>query len=248
MRQIDFTYTPRELAPYINYAYFFHAWGVKDDAALRRDAEAQLREWEGSVVGRGRVVLLTAQADGDDILLEGGERMCFLRQQRPNRDGTCLAWSDFVGGEMGLFVATCAAPVDGDPYKSLLCQTLADRLAEATAERLHEQVRRLTAPAERLTPAELFAEKYAGRRPAVGYPSLPDQCLNFQLARLLRFGELGVTLTESGCMQPHATTSGLIIPHPAARHFAIGRVSEEQLRDYARRRGEDAERLRRFVR
>ena len=139
---------------------------------------------------------------------------------------------------------------DGDDYHRLLAQTLADRLAEATAEMGHQEVRRRLwgyAPDEAFSPEELFQEKYQGRRPAVGYPSLPDQSLNFLLDRVLDFSSLDVSLTENGAMQPHASTSGLILAHPATRHFAVGPISEEQLLDYARRRGEDPEWLRRFM-
>lgn len=137
-----------------------------------------------------------------------------------------------------------------DEFQHLLHQTLADRLAEATAEKVHEMVRRELwgyAPHENLTLDELFNERYRGKRPAVGYPSLPDQSFNFLLDKLLDFASIGVTLTENGAMRPHASTSGLMISHPAARHFSIGSIGEDQLSDYAQRRGIKKEELRKFL-
>lgn len=137
-----------------------------------------------------------------------------------------------------------------DDYHLMLAQTLADRLAEATAERMHEEVRKELwgyAKDERLTIEEMLQEKYVGRRPAVGYPSLPDQSLNFLIDQLLDMKRIGVSLTESGAMRPHASTSGLIISHPQARHFAIGHIGEDQLKDYALRRGMPENRIREFL-
>ena len=127
-----------------------------------------------------------------------------------------------------------------DPYLRMLAQTLADRLAEATAERLHEMVRRHLwgyAPDEQLTMEELHAESFVGIRPAVGYPSLPDTSLNFLLERLLGMSEIGIRLTENGAMRPHASVSGLMLAHPEARYFSVGKIGEDQLADYASRRG-----------
>ena len=155
---------------------------------------------------------------------------------------------------LGIFAATVDAGLmdhaADDAYRHLLAQTLGERLAEATAERLHEDVRRRIwgfAPEEQLTPAQLFAENYHGRRPAVGYPSLPDLSLNFLLDEIIDFSAIGIHLTENGMMQPLASVSGLILAHPAARHFAVGPIGEDQLGDYARRRGLPIETLRRFL-
>ena len=146
---------------------------------------------------------------------------------------------------MGIFTATTPFDVSG-----LLEQTLADRLAEAAAERGHEIVRKEIwgyAPNESLTPNDLFAERYIGKRPAVGYPSLPDQSLNFILDNLLGFQQVGVSLTESGAMRPHASVSGLMLSHPAARYFTVGTIGKDQFLDYAIRRGMDAEELARYL-
>ena len=137
-----------------------------------------------------------------------------------------------------------------DAYKRMLVQTLADRLAEATAERLHEQVRKHIwgyAPDENLSIRQLHNEEFQGIRPAVGYPSLPDQSVNFLLDKLLDMTQIGIRLTENAMMQPHASVSGLMFAHPASRYFSVGRISEEQLRDYALRRGMPVEEMRRFL-
>lgn len=155
---------------------------------------------------------------------------------------------------LGLFAATVSSTfVDEatDDYRRMLAQTLADRLAEATAEVLHEQVRRTYwgyAPHERLSVDELHREAFQGIRPAVGYPSLPDMSLNFLLDDLLDMQQVGIRLTESGMMCPHASVSGLMFAHPQARYFDVGRIGDDQLADYARRRGLPADDLRRFLR
>ena len=137
-----------------------------------------------------------------------------------------------------------------DDYQKMMVQLLADRLAEATAEKLHEEVRRKDwgyAPDEQLTIEEQHAERFQGIRPAVGYPSLPDTSLNFLLDDILHFKQIGIRLTESGAMKPHASVSGMMIAHPQAHYFSIGRIGEDQLRDYACRRGIPAEILRKFL-
>ena len=94
---------------------------------------------------------------------------------------------------------------------------------------------------------QLHREDFQGIRPAVGYPSMPDTSLNFLLDRLIDFSSVGIRLTESGMMMPHASVSGLMLAHPRARYFNLGRIDETQLRDYARRRGVPVELMRRFL-
>ena len=117
-------------------------------------------------------------------------------------------------------------------------------------ERMHEEVRKRYwgyAPDENLTIKEMLAEKFQGIRPAVGYPSLPDTSMNFVLDGILRFGDIGIRLTESGAMKPHASVSGMMISHPRARYFSLGRIGNDQVEDYARRRGVPVELMRRFL-
>ena len=155
---------------------------------------------------------------------------------------------------LGWFATTVDADMehlyDKDDYKRMLVQTLADRLAEATAEKLHEDIRKTTwgyAPNENLSVKDLHNEKYQGIRPAVGYPSLPDQSVNFVLNELLDMKQIGISLTENGMMKPHASVSGLMFAHPASCYFSIGKIGEDQLTDYANRRGMNIEEMKKFL-
>lgn len=201
-----------------------------------------------------RFGLFEANAVADDIMVftqQGEICLPMLRQQHvsePDKPHLCLA--DFIKprdlGEkdfLGVFATTVDAAIENsfadDPYRHLLAQTLADRLAEATAEVLHADVRNHLwgfAPNENLTPQEMFQVKYCGIRPAVGYPSLPDQSMNFLLNDLINFDTIGITVTESGAMKPHGSVSGLIFAHPAATYFSVGHIDNEQLLDYTQRR------------
>ena len=189
-----------------------------------------------------------------------------LRQQQGTPPFLCL--SDFVSplnksltsnlspltSKLALF-STSVSPglesdFDSDPYLKMMTQLLADRLAEAAAERMHEQVRKEFwgyAPDENLSIPDMLVEKFQGIRPAVGYPSLPDTSLNFIIDDLIDMKQIGIRLTESGAMKPHASVSGLMFAHPEARYFSIGKIGEDQLRDYASRRGLPLELLRRFL-
>lgn len=185
--------------------------------------------------------------------------LSFLRQQ--TAPFLCIA--DFIrpvntAGEtdrIGIFCAAADEAIEHsyegeDDYLHLLCQTLADRLAEAATERAHQAVRKHYwgyATAEELTIPELHAERFQGIRPAVGYPSLPDQSLVFDLDRLIDFSSIGIHLTQNGAMQPHASTCGLMMAHPQARYFDVGRIGEDQLQDYAHRKGRNPEELRPFL-
>lgn len=201
----------------------------------------------------------------------GPVRLPMLRQQVPGANGCCLSLADYISpvqpatssdvrnlppeNVLGLFSTSfCEADEDSEAedeekYGQMLCQTLKDRLAEATAEKLHEDVRRIYwayALEERLAMPELFAAKYRGIRPAVGYPSLPDQSIIFLIDRLLPFSQIGVRLTENGMMQPHASVAGLMFSHPRAEYFSVGQIDGSQLADYAARRGMAQEQLRKY--
>ena len=179
-----------------------------------------------------------------------------LRQQVKKADAVYKSLADYVmpaseqrTDYVGAFVVTAGAGLahwmtqyeaEGDSFKALLLQTLSDRLAEALAEYLHERVRKEYwgyAADEQLPISDLFKAKQQGIRPAIGYPSLPDQLLNQTIDRLLDMQRIGVSLTENGAMQPTASVSGLYLAHPAAEYFMVGQIDEEQLRDYAARRG-----------
>ena len=137
-----------------------------------------------------------------------------------------------------------------DPYKHLLVQTLSDRLAEAATEKMHKYVRKEVwgyAKDENLSIPDLLVEKYQGIRPAVGYPSLPDQSVNFILDEILDMKQIGIRLTENGAMYPHASVCGLMFAHPASHYFSVGKIGEDQLADYAARRGKSVGEMRKFL-
>ena len=164
------TYSFSQLEPYINWVYFYHAWslnGKPESERQRMKAEAldTLRQTEDCFKARAIIGLYPAWGDGDDIVLDGGERIPLLRQQHP----------------------------------------------------------------------------------AIGYPSMPDTSLNFVLDRLLHFTDIGIRLTESGMMTPHASVSGLMISHPEARYFDLGKIGDDQLADYAHRRGIPITLMRKFL-
>lgn len=210
--------------------------------------------------------LCKANSDGDNLVIEKetDQFLIFplLRQQTPKRDGSpFLCLSDFIRplssgipDTIGTFASCIDADMEGlyeqDPYKHLLVQTLSDRLAEAATEKMHEYVRKEAwgyAKDESLSMPDLLVEKYQGIRPAVGYPSLPDQSINFLLDELLDMKQIGITLTENGAMYPHASVCGLMFAHPAAEYFSVGKIGEDQLEDYARRRGKSTEEMRKFL-
>ena len=282
-------YTIHEAASYINWLYFFHAWGFparyssiasvhgcvacrqnwlqafpeeerqRAEQAMKLFDEAQLilRQWdEAGYYTVFSVRLLEANSEDEDIVIaDSGQRIPFLRQQHPDEGKPCLCLADFVRplssgipDKIGVFASTVSSAVPTDRLEEAL---IADRLAEATAELGHLQTRREWwgyAPDEHLTVEELFAEKYQGKRPAIGYPSLPDQSVCFLLSDLLDFPSLGIKLTENGAMIPHASTCGFMFSHPATCHFSVGKVGEDQLQDYAKRRGVSADSLQKFFR
>lgn len=259
-------YNVSEIRPYINWAYFYHAWQVNGSQhegreALQADAQRMLDVFERSYHTKAVLMLCEANSDGDDIVI-GTTRIPMLRQQTPGSDDKpCLCLADFIrpvssgkADQIGLFATTVDMRMEteyvSDPYTRMLAQTLADRLAEATVERLHEQVRKDLwgyGRDERLTIAQMLRGEYVGIRPAVGYPSMPDTSVNFILSDLLNMTEIGIRLTESGAMRPHASVSGLIIAHPQAQYFSLGQVGDDQLVDYARRRGLPVALARRFL-
>lgn len=258
------SYSLLDLVPYINWSYFFYAWGFpfsstpQDPAveSLYLDAKKIISDYSDTYKVHACFGLFEGCSDGDDIVvsLSFGDkvRIPFLRQQYFVGDGKPhLCWADFIAQEgvngdhrFGAF-ATCVSKdmemlYCDDEYLHLVVRTLCDRLAEAAAEKLHEDVRKIYwgyASWENLTPKELFAEKYVGCRPAIGYPSLPDQSLTFLLDRLINLSAIGMRLTSSGMMIPHAAVCGFMFSHPAAKHFSIGKIDEEQFLDYAMRRG-----------
>lgn len=287
------TYAIHEVSPYINWIYFFHAWGFQPRFAaiahihgcdacraswlatfaeeerpkaaeaiqLFKEANRMLNELDEKYHVYAIFRLCRANADGDNLLLDD-TLFPLLRQQTPHPDGSpFLCLSDFVRplssgipDTVGVFASSVDSHIErlyeNDPYKRLLVQTLADRLAEAATEKMHEYVRKVAwgyAKDENLSIPQLLKEDYQGIRPAVGYPSLPDQSVNFLLNSLLHMEQIGITLTENGAMHPHATVCGLMLAHPAARYFAVGKIGNDQLEDYARRRKMPVEVVKKFL-
>lgn len=265
-------YNISELTPFINWLYFYHAWGLsgkprEDKEKMKQEALQMLASWEEKYHTHAIFRLFEVCSEGDDLIffLPGTRfRFPMLRQQHPSAPGEpnlCLAdfirpLSQGIRDQVGVFCTS----VDGtiideyshDDYLNMMAQTLSDRLAEATAEKLHEEVRRDRAywgyaPDENLTIEQQHREEYQGIRPAIGYPSLPDTSANFLIDQLIDMKQAGIRLTETGMMTPHASVSGFMFAHPKSHYFELGKIGDDQLRDYARRRGVPVELMRRFL-
>lgn len=220
---------------------------------------------DGSLKAQGVLGIHPARAEGDDIVIitpTQEYRLHHYRQQKENSAHLCLAdfiapssqdITDYIGG----FIVTAGIGVDKlvqayhaqhDDYNSLLVRVLADRLAEAFAEKLHEDVRKHYwgyAANEKLSKEDLLQAKYQGIRPAFGYPSLIDHSEKSTLFEWLQADKnTSVTLTESYMMVPGASVSGLYFAHPRSRYFDLIHIGKDQVTAYAQRKGipvEDAE-------
>lgn len=230
---------------------------------------------EGWLQARAVIGLFPANAVGDDVVVYSNDqrqdvltRFHFLRQQMKKREdsaNSCLAdfiapadtgVADYIGG----FAVTAGLGIEKhletfrsnhDDYNDILLKALADRLAEAFAEQMHEQVRKEYwgyAEGETLTNAELIAENYRGIRPAPGYPACPDHSEKKILFELLSApANTGIELTENFAMLPTAAVSGFYLSHPEARYFGVGRIGKDQVTDYAARRQVDIETAERWL-
>jgi 5-methyltetrahydrofolate--homocysteine methyltransferase len=220
---------------------------------------------------RGAAGLWAARRVGDDVEVYGDEaqakqigRFHFLRDQRQRpKVTTCRSLADLVstakGDHLGAFAVTAGQEIEDyaasfkakDPFRQILIQALADRLAEGCAEWLHREVRKELwgyAPNEALTVEELVDEKYAGRRPAAGYPACPEHTEKAELWRLLDADRLGCTLTESYAMNPAASVSGLYFGNPQSIYFDVDNVGRDQVEDYAKRKGWTIEQAEKWLR
>ena len=228
---------------------------------LHKEAMCMLNTMEQTCNVKAVFKLMDANADGDDLILDG-KKLPLLRQQtRVHDSDPYLCLSDFVrplsqgipdtvGGFATTIDETLEKRFEYDPYKHLLIQTLNERLAEAAANKLHEMIRKEVwgyAKDEHLTRQQLLNEEYQGIRPAVGYPSLPDLSVIFLLDELIDIKSIGIRLTENGMMQPHASVCGLMFSHPQARYFAVGKMDEHQLADYAARRGKEVSYIQNYL-
>jgi 5-methyltetrahydrofolate--homocysteine methyltransferase len=240
--------------------------------SLFADANAMLDKIvsEKWLRAKGVAGLWPCWRDGDDIVVycektETHIRLPFLRQQIAKREGKanmCLA--DFIsrdGDWIGGFAVTTGHGIGAhlaqfkaniDDYSDIMLKALADRLAEAFAERMHEHVRTTLwgyAPDEQFTMEALNREEYRGIRPAPGYPACPDHSLKPILFDLLdATHKTGITLTESFAMLPTAAVSGFYFGHPQAEYFGVARIGEDQVADYATRRELDLDRARQYLR
>jgi 5-methyltetrahydrofolate--homocysteine methyltransferase len=207
--------------------------------------------------------LYPAASVGDDIEIYRDESRsepamvwhCLRQQTEKPADRANLCLADFVAPKdsgvpdyVGAFAVTAGIGVDEavrayeakhDDYHAIMIKALADRLAEAFTELLHERVRKEYwgyAADEALSPPELIAEKYQGIRPAPGYPACPDHTEKGALFELLAASEAGIALTENYAMLPAASVCGFYLSHPEARYFAVDKIGEDQAADYARRK------------
>lgn len=241
-----------EVRPYINWIYFYNLWrvrkGTEEAKVVKEEAEQLLDALErDNLYMQAQVGFYPAYGTDHSIVLPGAVGGNDLeiptpRQKQPANEGEPrLSLCDFVaprGGNdfLGVFAVTVAPTFcerlealkqkGTDDYRSLLMQSVGDRLAEATSEWLHQEVRRKLwgyAPEEHLSLPELARAAYRGIRPAVGYPSLPDLRLIFPISRLLNFKALNISLTENGAMYPQASICGLYLSNEETRYFAVRR-------------------------
>jgi len=237
--------------------------------SLFDDAQSMLQQIQDDAWLQPRAVygLFSAHRDGDDIIAEtpfGAKRFITLRQQRAKKAGLAYhALADFVDVQddhIGLFAVTSGHGVaekvaafeqEGDDYNALMLKALADRLAESFAEYLHRKVRREDwgyAPEEALDNEALIREKYRGTRPAPGYPACPDHLEKDTLFEALEVTErIGIHLTEHKAMYPAASVSGYMFGHEDAKYFGIQAIDQDQLQDYAERKGLSAEEAARWL-
>ena len=228
---------------------FADANAMLDDIILHEKLQAK------AVLG-----VFPANEVNGDVVLENGTRFSFLRQQR--KMGTNIpniSLADYVAPKssgkqdyIGTFAVTAgigiepliaAFEADHDDYNSIMVKALADRLAEAMAELMHQKMRKDIwgyAVNENLSSRDLILEKYQGIRPAAGYPASPDHTEKATLWQLLDVEKnTGISLTDSFAMYPTASVSGLYFSHPESKYFAVGKISNDQVADYAKRRGTD---------
>ncbi|MDR0508004.1 MAG: methionine synthase [Dysgonamonadaceae bacterium] len=234
---------------------------AEEAVRLMDDAHKTLTLW--SVNNRKMIKAIVGfypvKTENETLLVEG-KKIPMLRQQEKRDDDVYKSLIDYIcpnGDYIGLFTATvqeedsCGCGCHKkDEYQSFLEQTLRDRMAEATSEYLHEKVRKEYwgyAPDESFTPVELLKAPYRGIRPASGYPSHPDLSLNFIIDDLLKMDRIGAKLTPNGAIYPLASVAGMYLAHPQADYFYIGTIDDEQLNDYAQKRGITVDEARKWL-
>jgi len=269
-----------QLRGFIDWTPFFRAWELhgtypailtdpvvgETASQLFADANAMLDRIiaERWLTARGVAGLWPCRREGDDVVLDNGTRLPFLRQQvKKSRERANMCLADFID-PAGDWIGGFAVAIHGiephiarfqaerDDFSDILLKALADRLAEAFAEALHQHVRTTLwayAPGEQLTNEALIREEYRGIRPAPGYPACPDHSLKPILFDLLDApANAGLALTESFAMLPTAAVSGFYFGHPESEYFGVARIGRDQLEDYAKRRGVSVEQAERWLR
>ena len=214
-----------------------------------------------------KVGIWKAKKESDDVILYENDKyvetFCFLRQQtKKDKNNLCL--SDYISDKqedyMGAFICTAGHNIekqlkifesDLDDYNSILLKSLADRLAEALTEYMHEKVRKEIwsySDNEDYTNDELIKENYHGIRPAPGYTACPDHTEKKKIFQLLKAEDIGVSLTENLAMYPNATVSGYYFSHPESKYFSVGKIKEDQIIDYAKRKNMSKEKIEKWLR
>ena len=232
------------------------------DIACERHGSHQHIEYKVS-----RTAAQTSVSSAGELVYDTKTVLHFLRQQNqkaPSLPNYCL--SDFIApldsgrdDYIGAFAVTAGIGIetllekyerDHDDYNSIMVKSLADRLAEAFAERMHERVRKEFWPyatSEKLSNDELIKEKYQGIRPAPGYPACPDHTEKGTLFELLDAGKIGIELTESYAMYPASSVSGFYFAHPESKYFPVGKINKDQVLDYALRKNMLVEEIERWL-
>lgn len=269
--------TIADVEKYINWKMLFHTWKLPFQSheadELKQEAEQMLEQLrkDDAVQIRATVGIFPAGSDGDDVKVFRGDSaepdvLHFLRQQ--TESSSCMSLSDYIlplkEGKahdfIGLFAVTAGLGADEliaayerehDTYHALLVQSLTDRLAEAASEYLHELVRREIwgyAPEERLSVKELLAGGYRGIRPAPGYPACPDHSEKESILGLLDGTVVtGIRLTDNQAMIPAASTCGYYFANADAEYMVLGKIGDDQIEEYARRKGMSIEETRRWL-
>ena len=259
----------KDLVPYIDWTFFFVSWGIKkrypqvlDDpehGPRARELLSAAREMLGKLAADPAVrpqavyAILPAIPDGNDLQVKD-RRLHFLRSQGLKESRCISDYIDGKGDHIGLFVTTAGQGLaditarfqaEGDDYNAMMTLILANRLAEALAEFVHHRIRVKWGCETAKTPQDMLAMKYNGVRPAVGYPSWPDHSELATVFDLIDIEQrIGVTYTESYMMMPESSTCGMVLAHPDAEYFEVGKITEDQLKDYAERKGMSQEELR----
>ncbi len=237
---------------------------AKEALKLYEDANVLLDQLQKNILVSGLVGFYEAYSEGDNIVIGDVTIPCLRQQIKKKGNYACL--SDFIAPKtsgikdyIGAFSVTVGHEVEkmisdyemkGDDYSALLLKSVADRLAEAAAELLHLNTRKSYwgfSPQEDLELSDVLKAKYRSIRPAIGYPSLPNQSDSFLLNDLIDLSQIKIELTESGAMYPNASVSGLYFAHPEAHYFAISHIDEDQLLDYSERKNLSVDQMRKWL-